>query len=569
MTTAGRLLRLLRPEVGLVVVSAACRIVNQGLGVAIPGVAVALLLSDMSLAGIVFILFGLALVKGVFRYLEQLTGHAVAFRLLDQLRVAAFGWLERVDPRHLDDQRSGDLVARISGDIERVEPFYAHTIAPLAAAVAVPTVTLVWLSAVFGPIPVLTLGPVVLVSLLVVPWFGWHRVLSLGEQSRTQTGEITAAVAETVQGAAEIAVLGAATPVVHSIDDAGRADSANRRRLASFSAGRALVGGVMFGVAVVAAVMVFASAFERGDLDLTGLLVSLVVSWTILTPVRALEQIVPDTEQALAAARRLFEIEDLPAQIFGEAETGRVGKVTFEGVSVLRGDAQLLQSIDLVIEPGSFVGVVGSSGSGKSTLVSTLLRQPDVSTGAVLLDDVPIASLGRAGLSDAVAIVPQRPDIFPGTITANLLIAAPDAADSQLRRALERAQLFDWVDSLDHGIDTELGERGVGMSGGQRQRLAIARAFLRDPSVLILDEATSELDASTEATVLEEVYAERGDRTLIVVAHRMETLVDADRIVVLDSGRIVEEGAHEELAGANGTYSVLWERHLDQLVIGT
>jgi ATP-binding cassette, subfamily B, bacterial len=220
------------------------------------------------------------------------------------------------------------------------------------------------------------------------------------------------------------------------------------------------------------------------------------------------------------------------------------------------------------VPSGSLVGIVGPSGSGKSSLVETLVRHRDPSYGSVLIGGQPVVGLSLPALRGAVSLVPQRLDVFHGTIASNLQIARPEAGIEEMRQALERARLLDWVDGLDGGLDTPIGEGGVGLSGGQAQRLALARAFLRDPRVLILDEATSELDTETERSVLDEVYSERGRRTLIVVAHRMETVVSADQIAVMDGGRLVELGTHDDLVAAGGLYAALWARHADMLADG-
>jgi ABC-type multidrug transport system fused ATPase/permease subunit len=314
------------------------------------------------------------------------------------------------------------------------------------------------------------------------------------------------------------------------------------------------------------ALVVMAAVAVSADLDTLGLVVSIVVAWTAMAPLRALEEIVPDTEQALAAARRLFDLEDMQAQEFGDGVPAQVSRcVSFRGVSVRAEGDVLVDSIDLEVEAGSFLGIVGPSGSGKSTLVGTLIRHRDPSSGAVEIGGWDVSGLASTDLADAVAFVPQRPDVFHGSLRSNLLIAKSDAVDSEMRAALQRARLLEWVESLESGLDSQIGERGVGLSGGQLQRLALARALLRDPAVLVFDEATSELDTDTEAAVLGEVLQERGKRTLIVVAHRMETVTTADLIAVMDRGRLVEWGKHEELKAKAGLYAALWERHEDML----
>jgi ATP-binding cassette subfamily C protein CydC len=562
-----RLLDLMRGQWWLMAISASCRVVNQSLGVVIPAIAAAFVAgvaseSAPSLAVIVWTLVGLAVVKGTFRYLEQFTGHAVAFRLLARLRNQTYRWLERLEPARLEGQRSGDLVARVSGDIDRVEPFYAHTIAPLLAAIVVPALTVLGAALLVDPRPALVLFGFSVLYLAVVPWIGRKGVERLRPETRRLAGESAAEVADIVQGAHEIAVL-AAGPTV--LAEAERSDGdlmAAEESLARGSARRALAGGL-----ISAATLVSVTALGALEgLDVSDLVISVVLAWTIMTPLRALEEIIPDTEQALAAAGRLFDLEDLEPQTGGASgRSSRAVGVRFDEVTVAAGESVLVQAVDLEMPPGSFLGIVGPSGSGKSTLVQSLIRHRDPSSGRVMLGESEVRDLSPAALSETVAFVPQRPDIFHGTLRSNLLIADPDAADDELFAALGKACLLDWVRGLGAGLDSPLGERGVGMSGGQLQRLALARAFLRDPAVLVLDEATSELDAATEEAVLQNVSTERGETTLIVVAHRMETIVTADLIAVIDGGKLVEAGSHEELKAKGGLYAALWERHEDLL----
>jgi ABC-type multidrug transport system fused ATPase/permease subunit len=532
----------------------------------IPAIAVSLVVdtAEGDAAGLwsaLTLLGGLALIKGVFRYLEQFTGHGVAFRLLARLRIQVFRWLQRVEPGRLSGERSGDLVARVSGDIDRVEPFYAHTIAPLVAAVIVPIVTCIGLGVLVSALIAVALAPILIAYVVVVPWIGSRRVAVVGAGARRLAGELAAAVADVVQGAGEVAVLGAGERVLAEVGRIDQRSNEARNALARDSARRSLVGGVLAGTALVTVVLVGA----LGDLSFRDLAISVTVAWTIMTPLRALEEIVPDTEQALAAAARLFDLEDVEAQTQGD-RTAVMGPIRFESVTVVAGSQKILDSVDLAIEEGALVGVVGPSGSGKSTLVSTLVRHRDATAGRVSVGGLPVTELSDDELSKLVAIVPQRPDVFHGTLASNLAIARPGAREDEMRGALQRARLLDWVEGLDDGLNTRIGERGVGMSGGQLQRLAIARSLLRDPRILVLDEATSELDATTERAVLDQIYSERGQRTLIVVAHRMETVVSADLIVVMDRGRLVELGTHQSMRRSGGLYSALWERHEDMLI---
>lgn len=323
----------------------------------------------------------------------------------------------------------------------------------------------------------------------------------------------------------------------------------------------------MAGGAIVAVAAVGASQFDAGSFGLAALSAAVVASWVGTTPARALEDIVPDLEQALASANRLFDLADKPKPVEDPADPRPVtpGSISFEDVELRLGPTltPALQGVNADIAANSYTGVVGPSGSGKSSLVELLVRFRDPDTGRVTIGGTDLRELDPGTLRNHVALVAQRPAILYGTIRENLSMANQDATEEELHEALDRAALGEWVRSLEQGIDTTIGEMGETLSGGQRQRLALARAFLRDFDVLVLDEATSELDLKTERHILDEIENERGERTVIVVAHRIESIRDADEILVLDRGRLVERGRHEDLIQEDGVYAGLWQRHLD------
>lgn len=561
-TTVARLLELLKPARTMVFVSILCRVINQGLGVAIPAVAISYLFEG---GGTILVLVGLAVTKGLFRYLEQLTGHAVAFRMLAQLRGQVFGWVEAAYPS--DDDRSGDLAARITGDVDRVEPFYAHTIAPAVAAVLVPGLSFLAVGLWIDPVLALVGGVIALVMLVLVVGVGISTIRVAGPAIRTSEGESAALLTDVIQGYDEVVVLGATERVGAMVEGTAEEAVSLRRDLARTAGVRALIGSALSGLAVVAVLVVGLGRVSGGVLELSGMVVAVVVTLVALGSIRALEQIVPDTEQALAAAARLFELADRQAPVDpvtnGRNPTNMT--VRYEGVSVRLGGRTVLDDVDLEIEDGQHVAVVGPSGSGKSTLAEMLLRGRDPDSGRITLGGEPLTSVDTRWLRSKVMLVPQRPDVFHGTIADNLRLAAPDASVPEMMDALERARLGEWVEGTALGLQTPSGVFGATMSGGQRQRLSLARAFLRDASILILDEATSELDDATEAEVLAELMRERGRRTLVTVAHRLHTIVDADLILVVDRGRIVESGIHTDLVPLGGTYAGLWQRHLDHI----
>lgn len=569
-----RLLALLRPHASLMAISAFSRVVNQGLGVLIPAIAVALVIqSDITIGvwPIVSLLALLALVKGTFRYVEQFTGHAVAFRLLSELRVDVYRSIVPLSPAGLEDERAGDLMARVVGDIDRVEPFYAHTIAPLASGILVPVLAAAGLGIWVDQLTAVVFVAFPLLMGLVVPWLGAKRTVELSAKARTLAGEASASFTDSVQGAREVAIFGARDSIARRIDERSQADGLVRAALAKVGSMRSGLADLLAGMAVVAVAGVAVARYQAGVMDLAGLAAAIVVAWVGTNPARALSNISLDFEHALAAARRLFELADRPPPLVEATATKHLpdgGEVEFSGVTVSFSSESppAVDGVSALIPDRSFVAIVGPSGSGKSTLVELLARFRDPDEGRVILGGSDLKDVDPAIRRARVTFVPQRPDIFFGSIEDNLRIARPSASQGDLWEALGRAALEAWVRDLEHGLEASIGELGEMISGGQRQRLALARAFLRDSEVLVLDEATSELDIPTERMVMEEIKLERASRTIIMVAHRLESVTEADKILVLDRGRLVEEGTHDQLVAAGGTYARLWDRHMDILV---
>ena len=566
---ARRLLNLLRPLAGLMSVSATARIINQGLGVAIPAIGAGLVVgfaSGTDIGGLILVLAGLALVKGTFRYLEQFTGHAVAFRLLAELRIDTFRRIVPLAPAGLEEDRTGDLVNRVVGDIDRVEPFYAHTIAPLASGIVVPVLTAIGLAVLVDPVVGLAFTPFPLL-MLASPWIRAGEVARLSTNARDEAGETAAVFTDATQGAREIAVFGARETMAERISRQSSDATTLRKQLARISATRSGLGDLLAGGAIVTVAAVGASLLDSGSIGVAAFSAAVVAAWVGTTPARALEDIVPDLEQALASASRLFALADKPKPIEESPDPASIttGDLSFEDVQLRLGPSRspVLEGVDAEIARGSYVGIVGPSGSGKSSLVELLIRFRDPDRGRVTVGGTDVRDLSLAELRSHVALVAQRPAIFYGTIRENLSMANSHANDEELLEALDRAALGEWVRSLEQGLDTTIGEMGETLSGGQRQRLALARTFLTDPAVVVLDEATSELDTGTERQILGEVKSDRGQRTIIMVAHRIESIQDADEILVLEGGRLVERGRHEELLEEGGVYAGLWQRHLD------
>jgi subfamily B ATP-binding cassette protein MsbA len=294
----------------------------------------------------------------------------------------------------------------------------------------------------------------------------------------------------------------------------------------------------------------------------------LLYTVTVAGAIGALSGMYAELMEALGASRRIFELLDATSELH-EAENpvslGKVeGRVAFENVGFHYHDraVDVLSDVDFVVEPGEVVALVGPSGAGKSTMVQLIPRFFDVSSGRVLIDGVDVRDVRLRELRSHMAAVPQETQLFSGSIADNLRVGNPDATDEELYAAAKSANAHDFISAFPDGYETIVGERGIKLSGGQRQRVAIARAILKDPRILILDEATSSLDTESEAVVQEALDVLMQGRTTLVIAHRLSTVRNADRILALDGGRIVEEGSHDELMALGGLYADLYSRQL-------
>ncbi|MDB5468508.1 MAG: metal transporter permease [Caulobacter sp.] len=276
---------------------------------------------------------------------------------------------------------------------------------------------------------------------------------------------------------------------------------------------------------------------------------------------REIRQSFIDLEAMSDLRRQSPDVAEAPGAVEPPPADGRGGAVVFSGVSFKHGArSQGLEEVSFAAAPGETVALVGPSGAGKTTLVRLALRMIDPQSGAITLDGIDLKRLKMAALRSAIALVPQDVALFNDTLAANIAFARPDSSEDQIRAAADAAELTEFIAGLPEGLLTKVGERGLKLSGGERQRVGIARALLADPRVLILDEATSALDSRTEAAIQDTLRKARRGRTTLVVAHRLSTIADADRIIVLRRGRVVEEGRHEDLLERAGEYAALWRR---------
>ncbi|MFV0308749.1 MAG: ABC transporter ATP-binding protein [Desertimonas sp.] len=511
------------------------------------------------------VLAGVVLLRAVASWLEAWISHELAFRILAEVRHWVFKAFDRIAPAGTMRRRSGDLIARAMADSEGMEMFYAHTLIYLVVAVTLPPVVLVALAIVSWPVA-MVVTPWILAA-ATVPFWLRRRAAAQGAELRAATAEVNTDVIDTVQGLRDVVAFGRGPARLAGIDAGSERLASAQLRQGRRAASEAAAASILTTGGVLAALVVAARLVERDELSPVWFPVAVVLAGGVFAPVITLLGATRLWGVTTAAADRVFEILGQPTAV---ADDGRLGqdavttpRVEFHDVAFRYDDDRPLavDGVSFVIEPGETVALVGRSGAGKSTCAHLLTRFWDPEAGHVEIDGCDIRSLRLEALRELVAYVPQDTFLFHESIDDNLRLGAPDANDAQLAAALATAQAG-FIDELDDGGATIVGERGARLSGGERQRLAIARALLRDAPILVLDESASMLDSVGEQALRRALLEARAGRTSLVIAHRLSTIRSADRIVVLDGGRIVETGTHDELLDRSPTYRALVEHQL-------
>jgi len=500
-------------------------------------------------------------IRAVFEFLQSYIMSDVGQKVIKDVRNLVYEKLQILSLDYFTQKRSGELVSRVTNDVKLIENAVSYALTDLiyqsfqVVSFAVLTFIINWRMALIS---------ILVLPMVAVPMVKVGRVLrKLSKRSQEKMADINSLLVETFMGVKII-----------------RAFCAEQREIAKFmgqnygyykiamkSIKRMLLLGIFtesIGVAVAlfmvyyGAKLVFAKTLSFGALALF-----MATLLSLIRPFKKLSQVNSITQQAMAASERIYEIlETIPTvkeKDSAEALEGFRNNIVFSNVWFSYGEPEILKNINLEVKKGSMLAIVGPSGTGKTTLVDLIPRFYDPKRGRILIDDVDIKEVSLKSLRQQIGIVTQETILFNDTIRANIAYGSPGAQDKQIEHAAVQAYAHEFITHFPNGYDTVIGDRGMKLSGGERQRIAIARALLKNPPILILDEATSQLDSEAERIVQEALDRLIQGRTVFVIAHRLSTVRAAQRIVVLENGEIVEDGPHSELLSKDGLYKRLYQ----------
>src|SRR5438876_1277653 len=515
----------------------------------------------------------IAVVTGALGVVQTLLSNQVGQRVMHDLRAAVFRHLQRLSLAFFTRTRTGEVQSRISNDIGGVQNVVTSTATSIAANVTTVVATMVGMLLLNWELALFAFALIPIFVLLT------RRVGNERRRIAKTTQETLADISSLVQEALSVSVIRLGKTMGRGSEPADRFES-DSMRLANLEVRQRMAGRWVMAAIQTSFAIMPAAVYWFGGLALAhgshAVSIPMLVSFTTLQtrlffPVGSLLGVGLDVQTSLALFDRIFEYLDQPIDIEEKPDAiaaGQAGDVVFDSVWFRYGEDWTLEDVSFTVAAGTTTALVGETGSGKTTLGYLAARLYDVSRGSITIGGVDIRDLSFQALSELVGVVSQETYLFHESVRENLRFAKPDATDEEIERAAQAARIHHVIAALPEGYDTVVGERGYRFSGGEKQRIAIARTILRNPPILVLDEATSSLDTETERLVQDALDRLSEGRTTIAIAHRLSTIRDADQIVVLDHGRVVEIGRHEDLVAAGGRYAALVARDSELQLAG-
>ncbi|MFA6549069.1 MAG: ABC transporter ATP-binding protein [Candidatus Margulisiibacteriota bacterium] len=566
MKLYGRLLEFVKPYIPQIIVASLCTALVTGCTLLIAPLVgyIFKVIEDKNMTMLnlsALAMVGLFFVKGLFVYGQEYLSYFVAHRVVVDLRNKLYEHLQEHSLDFYAKWNTGELVSRVMNDIAILQT----TLFSSLVTIIPQTILLLGLVGyIFWLNWRLSLLTIIAFPLLVqvIRMFA-HELRSISEGVQQKAADITSHLEETLSQIRVIKSFAMEKKEIAEFKGETEKSFDINMRAVQIIATQNPVIALLQTIAVIVIVWFGGREIITGSLTLPALL-SFATALGIMTdPGNTLSKAFSILQQGMASVKRIFEVIDIQPSIKDAKDAvplpSITGKVEFQNISFGYGDETILKNIDLAAKAGEVIALVGRTGAGKSTLMSLLLRFYDPTEGKILVDGYDIKKIKIDSLRQQIAVVPQEITLFRGTIKENIAYGKPGAKDDEIINAAKLANLHNFITGLPKQYETEVGDRGNNLSGGERQRVAIARAILRDPRILILDEATSSLDAETEVLIREALERLMQSRTTFIIAHRLYTVEKADRIVVIDDGKVAETGSHQELLAQNGIYKYLYE----------
>lgn len=496
--------------------------------------------THLSFSGILTALIVLAVARGVLRYLEQMSGHYIAFKLLALLRDKVFSSLRRLAFVKLQDKQAGQLVSLVTNDIELLEVFYAHTIAPIMIAFFTSAILLLVFVHLSGWFVVVALAAYLTVG-VILPIITTKLAREDGRRYRELVGEMNDFFLDSVRGMKEIQLFGYAKQRLDEIQQRSQKIDTAFERIKDQEAKVRVYTEVA--VSVFNIIMLFTGLilFSLDKIDFAAFLIGVILLMSSYGPVIALSNLSSNLLQTLASGERVLsllaeepELKDVESAV----DLKEVSRIDVENVNFAYGEEQILSDVSLSVKKGEILGIHGRSGSGKSTLLKLLMRFYDPKSGSIKINGETLPNINTRSLRDNMAYITQQTYIFNETIEENIRLARRDATLEEIMEAAKKASIHDFILSLPQGYQTKMTELGGNLSDGEKQRIGIARAFLHNAPIILLDEPTSNLDSLNEAMILKSLLDVKAEKLIILVSHRQSTMAICDQVIGIENGRM-------------------------------
>lgn len=499
-------------------------------------------LAGTSVKGILAVMILIAVLRGILHYVEQYCNHFIAFKLLAIIRHKVFAVLRKLCPAKLEERDKGNLISIITTDIELLEVFYAHTISPIAIATLTSVIMVIFIGRYHMLAGVLALAAYLIVGVAIPMWNG-KRGSQKGMEFRTEFGELNSFVLDSLRGLDETIQYNQGEKRKGQMSERSRKLAGMQEDLSQMEGSQRSFTNLMILLASFGMLALTIHLYGKGEIGFDGILTCTIAMMGSFGPVVALSSLSNNLNQTLASGERvlsLLEEKPLVEEIPGESRSGAAGFTGAEAshVTFAYEDETILDDYSLKLAPGKITGIHGASGSGKSTLLKLLMRFWDVNQGTISVDNKDVREIPTRHLRDMESYVTQETPLFHDSIANNIVIAKPGATREEIMAAAKKASIHDFIMTLPKGYDTEVGELGDTLSGGEKQRIGIARAFLHDSPLLLLDEPTSNLDSLNEGIILKSLKEDTTRRTVVLVSHRVSTMNVADVVYEMENGRL-------------------------------